>query len=81
MLSILPEQVKLEKTVAEYPPEQSEISLLSWEGKLPVAWVTRDISKSEVIGDATTATKEKGDRILKSVPNGWVQVIKDIYGY
>lgn len=37
MLSILPEQVKLEKTVAEYPPKQSEISLLSWEGKLPVA--------------------------------------------
>jgi creatinine amidohydrolase len=34
-----------------------------------------------VIGDATTATKEKGDRILESVANGWVQVIQDIYAY
>ncbi len=37
--------------------------------------------KSGVIGDATTATKEKGDRILKSVANGWVQLIQDIYAY
>ncbi|MGI8501746.1 MAG: creatininase family protein [Hassallia sp.] len=81
MLAILPEQVKMEKAVAEYPPEQPESSLLSLEGKLPVAWVTRDISKSGVIGDATTATKEKGDRILESVSNGWVQVIQDIYKY
>jgi creatinine amidohydrolase len=81
MLAILPEQVKMEKAVAEYPPEQPEGSLLSLEGKLPVAWVTRDISKSGVIGDATTATKEKGSRILESVSNGWVQVIQDIYKF
>jgi creatinine amidohydrolase len=81
MLSLLPEHVKLDQAVAEYPPEQSETSLLSWEGQLPVAWVTRDISKSGVIGDATTATKEKGDRILESVSDGWVQVIQDIYHF
>lgn len=46
-----------------------------------MAWVTPDISKSEVIGDATTLTKEKGDRILESVANGWAQVIQDIYAY
>ncbi len=79
MLALLPEQVKLDKAVAEYPPEQLEGSLLSWEGQLPVAWVTRDISQSGVIGDATTATKEKGDRILESVSDGWVKVIRDIY--
>lgn len=81
MLAILPEQVKMEKAVAEYPPEQTEGSLLSLSGKLPVAWVTRDISKSGVIGDATTATQEKGSRILESVSNGWVQVIQDIYKF
>ncbi|BAY07066.1 creatininase family protein [Calothrix sp. NIES-2098] len=81
MLALLPEQVKLDKAVAEYPPEQSQSTLLSWEGQLPVAWVTRDISKSGVIGDATTATKEKGDRILESVSDGWVQVIHDIYHF
>lgn len=81
MLAILPDQVKLDKAVAEYPPEQPADSLLSWEGKLPVAWVTKDISKSGVIGDATTATKEKGDRILESVSDGWVEVIKEIYAF
>ncbi|MBD2355896.1 creatininase family protein [Tolypothrix sp. FACHB-123] len=79
MLALLPEQVKLDKVVAEYPPEQPQSTLLSWEGQLPVAWVTKDISKSGVIGDATTATKEKGDRILESLSDGWVQVISDIY--
>lgn len=79
MLAILPEQVQMEKAIAEYPPEHPESSLLSWEGKLPMAWVTRDLSQSGVIGDPTTATKEKGDRILESVANGWVEVIKDIY--
>jgi creatinine amidohydrolase len=79
MLAILPEQVKMDQAVAEYPPEPTQSSLLSLEGKLPVSWVTKDISKSGVIGDATTATKEKGDRILESVSNGWVQAIQDIY--
>ncbi|BAY24310.1 creatininase [Calothrix sp. NIES-2100] len=81
MLALLPEQVKLDKVVAEYPPEQPQSTLLSWEGQLPVAWVTKDISKTGVIGDATTATKEKGDRILESLCDGWVQVIRDIYHF
>jgi creatinine amidohydrolase len=81
MLSLLPAQVKMDQAVAEYPPQKPEGSLLSWEGKLPVSWVTEDISKSGVIGDPTTATKEKGDRILESVANGWVEVIKEIYAF
>lgn len=81
MLALLPEQVQMDLAVAEYPPVQPEVSLLSWEGKLPVAWVTKDISQSGVIGDPTTATKEKGDRILESVSDGWVEVIKEIYAF
>ncbi|BAY49137.1 creatininase [Scytonema sp. HK-05] len=81
MLAILPEQVKMDAAVAEYPPEQAEGSLLSIEGKLSFAWATRDLSKSGVVGDPTVATKEKGDRILESVSDGWVQVIKDVYAF
>lgn len=81
LLSILPEQVKMENAIAEYPPETSKDSLLSMEGNLPFAWVTKDLSKSGVIGDPTTATKEKGDRILEDVSDGWVKVIKDIYTF
>jgi len=81
LLSILPEQVKMERAVAEYPQGLPEDSLLSMEGKLPFAWVTKDFSKSGVLGDATTATKEKGDRLLDSVSDGWVEVIQDIYRF
>lgn len=81
MLAILPEQVKMDAAIAEYPPEQPEGSLLSIEGKLSFAWATRDLSKSGVVGDPTVATKEKGDRILESVSDGWVRVIKDVYGF
>jgi creatinine amidohydrolase len=81
MLSLLPEQVKMDKAVTEYPQGLPQDSLLSIEGKLPFAWLTRELSQSGVIGNATTATKEKGDRILESVAEGWVQVIQDIYQF
>lgn len=81
MLSILPEQVNMEVAVAEYPSGLPEDSLLTMEGKLPFAWATRDLSRTGVLGDPTVATKEKGDRILDSVSDGWVQVIKDIHKF
>ncbi len=81
MLSILPDQVRMEKAVGEYPHALPENSLLSMEGKLPFAWITRDLSESGVLGDATVATKEKGDRILASLVESWVQVIQDIYKF
>ncbi|MBD2095318.1 creatininase family protein [Trichocoleus sp. FACHB-591] len=81
MLAILPKQIRMEKAIAEYPPEQPEGSLLSIEGKLPFAWTTRDLSQSGVIGDPTTASAEKGDRLLESLAAGWVQVIRDVYAF
>ena len=80
MLSLLPDRVKMELAVKEYPPVV-ENSLLDMEGKLPFAWLTKELSKSGVMGDATTATKEKGDRILQSVANGWVEVIREVYQF
>jgi creatinine amidohydrolase len=81
MLSLLPEQVKMERAVAEYPQGLPEDSLLSMEGKLPFAWLTRELSQSGTLGDPTPATKEKGDRILESLVSGWVRVIQDIYQF
>lgn len=81
MLSLLPEQVKMEKAVTEYPQGMPEDSLLSMEGQLPFAWLTSELTQSGVMGDATAATKEKGDRLLESVADGWVRVIKDIYKF
>jgi len=81
MLSLLPEQVHMDKAVKEYPQGLPQDSLLDMEGKLPFAWLTKELSQSGVMGDATAATKEKGDRILESVANGWVQVIQDVYKF
>ncbi|WP_019509096.1 creatininase family protein [Pleurocapsa sp. PCC 7319] len=81
MLSLLPDQVHMDRAVKEYPQGLPEDSLLDMEGKLPFAWLTKELSKSGVMGDATVATKEKGDRILQSVADGWVQVIQDIYQF
>ena len=81
MLSLLPEQVKMDRAVKEYPYGLPEDSLLTMEGKMPFAWLTKEISKTGVLGDATVATKEKGDRILDSVSDGWVKLIEDIYKF
>ena len=81
ILALLPEQVHMDKAVREYPPESSNTSLLNPKGNLSFAWSTKDLSKSGVIGDATTATLEKGEKILESVSDGWVKVIKDIYAF
>lgn len=81
MLSLLPQQVNMNKAVREYPQDLPVDSLLDMEGNLPFAWLTKELSKSGVIGDATAATKQKGDRILESVANGWVRVIKDVYKF
>ena len=81
MLALLPEQVKLDRAVKEYPPNLPQNSLLSLEGNLPFAWLTRELSKTGVIGDATVATKEKGDRLLDSLAQGWVEAIGDVYQF
>ncbi|NJP11527.1 MAG: creatininase family protein [Leptolyngbyaceae cyanobacterium RU_5_1] len=81
LLSILPEHVKMERAVSEYPHGLPKDSVLTLERNLPIPWTTRDISRSGVIGDPTTATREKGDRILDSLANGWVQVIQDVYRF
>jgi creatinine amidohydrolase len=81
MLSILPDLVQMDRAVCEYPQGLPENSLLSMEGPLPFAWVTRDLTRSGVLGNATIASKEKGDRLLSSLTTGWVQVITDIHQF
>ncbi|NEO34548.1 MAG: creatininase family protein, partial [Symploca sp. SIO3C6] len=82
LLSLLPDQVRMDKAIVEYPNNlPDETSVLSMEGNLPFAWMTRDLSKSGVLGDPTVATKEKGDRILTSLAQGWAKTIRDIYRF
>ena len=57
----------MELAVTEYPKNLPIDSLLSMEGNLPFAWLTRELTESGVLGDVTAAAKEKGSRILESL--------------
>jgi creatinine amidohydrolase len=82
LLSLLPDQVHMDQAIAEYPQDlPNGSSHLSMEGNLPFAWLTRDVSRSGILGDPTTASKEKGDRILESLVQSWVQVLKDVHHF
>ncbi|MCA6572742.1 MAG: creatininase family protein [Pseudanabaena sp.] len=81
MLALLPKQVDMDKAVTEYPYGLPEQSMLSMEGANPFAWVTRDLTRSGVLGDARVATKEKGEKILASLVEGWTELIEDIYKF
>ncbi|MGF1577176.1 MAG: creatininase family protein [Cyanophyceae cyanobacterium] len=81
MLHILGDQVRMEKAVCEYPQQLPTDSLLSMEGQMPFAWVTRDLTQSGVLGDATVATAEKGRLVVESLADGWVHLIKDIHRF
>lgn len=81
MLSILPETVRMDKAVKEYPHGLPENSMLSMEGKLPFAWLTHELTRSGVLGDATVASQQKGDRIRESLTESWVKVIRDVYEF
>ncbi|MDX1978200.1 MAG: creatininase family protein [Pseudanabaenaceae cyanobacterium bins.68] len=80
MLAILPKYVDMAQAIAEYAPALGS-SLLSLEGALPYAWLTSDLSRSGVLGDPTGATAAKGELLLASLAQGWVQVIEDIYRF
>lgn len=81
MMALLPDQVRADRRVAEYPPALPAGSLLSLEGRLPYAWLTHDISASGVIGDPHPATPQMGAVLLESLARGWRQVIADLHAF
>lgn len=81
MLALMPELVKMDKAVKELPELFAPDSLLSLEGRLPVAWTADDLSRSGAVGDATAASVEKGRQILDSVAAGWVRVFEELYQF
>ncbi len=56
---------------------------VSIEGERPgtasFAWMTHDLSKSGVLGDATLATAAMGIKLLDSLGQGWAGLIRDIH--
>lgn len=66
VMAIKPNWVQEQWRVAEFP-SMSDYEFLTLEGKIRFAWVMDDISASGIAGDATRATKEKGEIIQARV--------------
>lgn len=66
MLSIAPEHVDMDLAVKEYP------DFPIWFDYTPVRW--EDVTKSGVLGDATAATKCKGDTILNGIVHTMIKI-------
>jgi creatinine amidohydrolase len=65
MLACAPELVRMDRAVREYPARFDDPGELRPENSAATfAWMTRDISRSGVMGDPTLATVEKGRRWL-----------------
>ncbi len=78
MLALLPESVRMEHAVANYPPP-FPIKLLSPDGRPACAWTTRDFGPSGVIGDPTGATREQGLEILSTLAASWAQALTELH--
>jgi creatinine amidohydrolase len=81
MMALLPDQVRADRRVCEYPPPLPAGSLLSTEGALPYAWLTHDLSRSGVVGDATAATPEIGARLLDALAGGWARLVEELHRF
>lgn len=81
MLSLLPDLVKLERAVSEYPPSLKRHPHLSWEGACSIAWMTRDLSQAGTIGNPTTASEEKGQQMLTALAAAWGEIIQEIHAF
>lgn len=79
MLACAPDCVNMETAPCEYPVEKSASGRLRPE-RSPVvyAWMTSDISKSGVIGDATRASAANGKLWLKEVGLHLAQRFSDL---
>ena len=66
-LALQPELVQMDKAVREIPEWDSEHVWLDWsDGPLSVWPHWSGLSRSGVVGDATVATAEKGERLLSA---------------
>lgn len=75
--SIKPDWVHDNLAVREIP-DMSSYQYLTIEDSIRFAWITSDISKSGVLGDATTASLEKGNSIRERITKYLVQALEEL---
>lgn len=81
LLAVAPQWVKPELAVCEYPARLSDPGELRPESApATFAWASQDVSASGVMGDATAATAEKGERWISQIVAGYVARITELAG-
>jgi creatinine amidohydrolase len=77
MLQLAPELVRPERPV---DGQLATAAPAGWslEGAVPDAWLTRDLSRSGVIGDARGASTELGQALLERLVNGWQELLEGL---
>jgi len=81
LLACAPELVRMDKAVCEYPARLGDPGELRPENAVATfAWMTRDISRSGVVGDPTRATEEKGRRWLSNAADNLSSKIRSLAG-
>jgi len=81
LLALLPDMVRMDRAVTEWPRGLPEGSMLSMEGERPFAWLTADLSASGVLGDARAASRSIGDALLEGLAREWCRLIGDMYRF
>ena len=80
MLAVAPALVDMTAATCEWPARLDQPGRLRPEASAArVAWVTRDLSRSGAMGDATAATTEKGERWLTLGAESLAAAIKAFY--
>ena len=79
VMALRPELVDESQVVATFPPEQMRRNkYVTVFGPVNMGWVTKDITATGVIGDATKGTPEKGRKLLDFAAAKLVEVFREI---
>ncbi|MFN8525701.1 MAG: creatininase family protein [Chloroflexota bacterium] len=65
ILALAPELVHLDRRVGDYPNVPAGFALPTMPSGITFAWLTSDFSSDGVCGDPSTATAEKGQKIVE----------------
>ena len=79
VMALRPELVNEKELVAAFPPEQMRKNrYVTVFGPVNMGWITKDISPCGVIGDATKATPEKGEKMLEFAGQKLADIFEEI---
>ena len=77
MLHLAPDQVGPERPVDGLLPAPPPPGW-SLEGAVPEAWLTHDLSRSGVIGDARSASADLGEALFERLVAGWQSLLQSL---